>query len=121
MICGTSGTFFWYPVVSREFGFIGGAIALILILLLTYTLTCFIEEAYRKTNEDNYLILIEKFLNKGNYYWACFTFISDYLATYIIGILLGYYVLLYIMYYLGMVDKESVVDFNLLQFNESYP
>jgi hypothetical protein len=43
MICGTSGTFFWYPVLSREFGYFGAIIFILAILALTYYVTGIIE------------------------------------------------------------------------------
>ena len=36
MICGTSGTFFWYPIFYKLFGIIPGLIILIIVLLLNY-------------------------------------------------------------------------------------
>ena len=36
MICGTSGTYFWYPIFYKLFGIIPGLLVLILVLLINY-------------------------------------------------------------------------------------
>lgn len=36
MICGTSGTFFWYPIFYKLFGIISGFIILVIVLLINY-------------------------------------------------------------------------------------
>lgn len=36
LLCGTTGTFFWYPVIFRYFGYIPGTVAIVIIAFLTY-------------------------------------------------------------------------------------
>lgn len=49
--------------------------------------------------------MIEHYLGRYFYYWACFTFITDYLGYYIVGIMIGYNIYIYILYYQNFIDQ----------------
>lgn len=117
MICGTSGSFFWYPIVIKEFGYVLGAVFLVLTCILTYFLCAFIMDAFHDSQIKDYLNMIHYYLGNKGYYWACFTFISDYFSTYIIGIMLGQNIFLFLAYYMGFIGDEAVTNDKLLLFD----
>ena len=121
MICGTSGTFLWYPVIYSNFGFIPGAFIIIIVAALTHFTSKFVIEGYIKTDQIDYMNLIRQLVGEWGYKVACFTFILDYFATYIIGLLYGLNILFYDMYYWGLIDEKALKPKTILEFNLAYP
>lgn len=105
----------------KEFGYILGSLLTIAVCLLTYLMCSFILDAFHDSNIKDYLNMIQYYLGNRGYYWACFTFISDYFATYIISIMLGQNIFLYLVYYMGFIEDAAIVDENLLLFDLNYP
>ncbi len=116
-LCGTSGTFFWYPVLLKTFGYVFGLILLFGILLTTYfTCMCIIEASYESQKND-YMNMIGFYLGKPGKIFSAITFLMDYFSTYVIGLLICYNILLYILYYSDLLDKDAVINFDLLEFD----
>ena len=105
LLCGTTGTFFWYPVIFRYYGYIPGAIVICIIAYMTYMCSLFIFQASFDCKKDSYLGMIKYYLGKYGYFSASITFLADYFATFVIGILLSYNILLYLLYYAGKIDE----------------
>ena len=117
MICGTSGTFFLYPVFLRVFGFIPGFFLIFVIASITYITSSFIFEGSSKSGKNDYFNLIRYYLGDKISKIATFTFCLDYFSTYVIGILISYNCFLYVMYYEGFIDKNAVINFDTLEFD----
>ena len=116
-ICGTSGTFFWYPVYLKTYGFLFGIFFMMLSLSITYFTTLFILEASEKSNQNDYLNLIGHFLGPKGKMCATITFIIDYFSTYVIGFLITYNILLYLLYYWNFLDDSVFIKNKFLYFN----
>ena len=121
LLCGTTGTFFWYPVIFWYFGYIPGTFIIIIIAYLTYLCSSFIFESSFDSKKNNYLGIIKYYLGRFGYLCACFTFFTDYFSTFIIGILLSYNIVLYLLYYSGFIDEKAVKSKDILTFNDDYP
>ena len=64
MICGTSGTFFWYPIFYKLFGIYPGFLILILILLINYYTSLIIIDSSIEAKTRNYMTIVKKYLGK---------------------------------------------------------
>ena len=117
MICGTTGTFFLYPVFLRVFGLIPGLFLIFLTASITYITSSFIFEGSFKSGKNDYFNLIKFYLGNKISKLASVTFILDYFSTYVMSILISYNVFLYVMYYEGFIGDDAVVNFNTLEFD----
>jgi len=109
-ICGTSGTFFWYPVIFKNFGYILGFFVLLMILLLTYFTNLFILEASEHSKKNDYMNMISFYLGPISKYCSIFTFLFDYFSTYVIGFLITYNVFLNILYNNGYLSDDTLIN-----------
>lgn len=120
-LCGTTGSFFWYPYFLQSFGVYVGIIALIVCCFLSYQNCHFIAEASCRYEEDEYLLLIKKVIGKQMHRLARLTYLLDYLFCYIIGFLLYWNILQYLLYYWQIFDDSMRSSTTELQFKPFHP
>ena len=90
ILCGTSGTYFLYPLIMRTYGIIYGIFVMQAIWVLNRLTSHYIEIASEDSKQTDYLNLLKHYLPNGYVQWAKFTFFMDYFATYVIGIVLAW-------------------------------
>lgn len=117
MICGTSGTFFWYPVIFKNFGYLPGILVILMILAISYLTSMFLIECSEESEVNDYLNLIEHYLGSTFKKISSITLSLDYFSCYIIGFLLTYNILLYLGYVLNYLDPDTAISTDILTFD----
>lgn len=121
MLCGIIGNFFWYPVVFRTLGLIPGFFMIAVCVAFNYMLCYLIFLASDESNCNSYMGLIEIYLSTKWRNLARFTYLLDYFAAFVIGLLLCWNITAYLMYYWGVLDDSVVEDMDRLTFKSYDP
>jgi hypothetical protein len=116
VLCGITGTFFWYPVIFRTYGIYPGFVIISLFVLLNYLMCYFVYYASNYSECNCYLTLVQRFLGHRWKQVAKFTYIMDYFAVYVIGFILSWNIFAYLLYYWGYIDPADVMDKKTLKF-----
>jgi len=121
ILCGTTGTFFWYPVIFRTYGAIPGFFVISAFVLLNYLMSLLVYKASDYADCNEYLILVKNFLGDRWMNVAKFTYVMDYFAVYVIGFLLSWNIFAYLLYYWGYIDESAIADKDMLIFKDYHP
>jgi hypothetical protein len=121
VLCGTTGTFFWYPVIFRTYGAIPGVFVIAAIVWLTYYMSTLVYKASDHAHCNEYLTLVENFLGSRWKNVAKFTYVMDYFAVYVIGFLLSWNIFAYLLYYWGFISDAAIEDKDRLIFKDYHP
>ena len=121
ILCGITGTFFWYPVIFCTYGAIPGLFVITAFVLLNYLMSRLIYKASDYAECDEYLILVKNFLGDRWMSVAKFTYVMDYFAVYVIGFLLSWNIFAYLLYYWGYIDDSAITNKDKLIFKDYHP
>lgn len=120
-LCGTTGSFFWYPYFLRLYGVYAGLIILSLCVLLSYFNCRFIFYASNRFDQNDYLSLIKEVLGSKVHTIAKATYFCDYFVTYAGGFLISWSIWQYLLYNFGVLDDSMRSSQTELEFFPYHP
>jgi hypothetical protein len=121
VLCGITGTFFWYPVVFRTYGLYPSFFIITGFVLINYLMCYFIYYASHVSDCNCYLMLVRRYIGPNWEGVAKFTYLMDYFSVYVIGYILCWSIFAYLLYYWGYItdsdfkdiDKMKLYDYHL--------
>lgn len=121
IVCGVSGTYMSYPMFFRCFGYVGGLLYLFAVLVLNYLTSLYILQASSHYQELDFNSLIRKALGPVARRVANYTLLLDYFSSYVIGILMVWNNLVFLLFSADFLDPEAIESAAEPRFNPYAP
>ena len=110
-----------YPMFFRAFGYIGGLVYLCVVLVLNYLTSVYILEASSHYRELDFNTLIRRSLGAVAHRVGNYTLLLDYFACYVIGVLMVWNNLVFLLFSADLLDPEAIASAAEPRFNPYAP